>query len=75
VKLEDLTTSLESKTPEEILDLIRGIRNDRKVSKRAEKPLTKEKKAKEKSNVLEKLFNSLTPDQRAKLLEQMQKGS
>lgn len=69
MKLENLAKPLEDLSEEELLDRIRAIRSDRRVSKRAEKPLTKQKKSVEKTDKIALLLAGMTPEAREALLK------
>tara|TARA_Y100000310_G_scaffold332879_1_gene409301 strand:- start:1515 stop:1745 length:231 start_codon:yes stop_codon:yes gene_type:complete len=71
-RLEELKKSLENMTVEERLAKLAEIRDDRKVSKHA--TTVRAKREKDKGAALKKKFESLSPEEQAKFLENLNAG-
>jgi len=68
-RIETLIKPLSAMTPEEIIEKIRAIRDDRKISKHAEK-VQKTTRIKRTTKVQE-IFASMSPEQQAAFLKEI----
>jgi|TARA_R100000306_G_C4350419_1_gene129839 ABC-type phosphate/phosphonate transport system substrate-binding protein len=71
-RLEELKQSLANMTPEQRLEKLREIREDRKVSKYA--TTVKAKRSQDKSSKLKDAFANMTPEERESFLEIINEG-
>lgn len=69
-KLEQLRVSLLDMTPEEVRERIRFVREDRRVTKKADKAPAKKREAK--ADKTRALIASLTPAQKKALLKSLE---
>lgn len=66
-RLEELRQSLEGMTPEQRLAELRGIRDDRKISKQA--VTVRAKRTQDKGAKLKAKFEAMSPEEQAQFLE------
>lgn len=72
-RLEDLISSIEDMSTEELLALTRSIRADRRITKASPRsPKASGVKVKKASDKLTQMLQSMSPAQREELLKQMQ---
>lgn len=69
-RIEDFKKSLLTMSPEEIREKIRFLRDDRKLSKHTEKAPSAVRKRT--GSAVEKMIASLSPEDRKKLLKELQ---
>lgn len=70
-RLAQLKTSLEGLSSDELLEKVKQIRTDRKISKRTLKTQTGVKKERTRKKTTD-MFDKLTPEQKAALLKELE---
>jgi|TARA_Y100000296_G_scaffold4963_1_gene6270 ABC-type phosphate/phosphonate transport system substrate-binding protein len=73
MRLNDLKESLKDMSMEQRMELVRGIREDRKISKHSTTVRTKRKE--DKQDKMTKVFKDLSPEERQAVLEALRNES